>query len=199
MKDASEIVIDVKARALERPKFSLVSNRFGRKGTVFLLLDHSSSMADGQKLLQLKRGALRFFAEAYARDYAVGIIGFANRAKCYLGATRNFYLFQKRLNDLFAGGNTAMTAALRLGGRKLRWRKGYRALFLITDGQPKYKENALLEAKLLRAKGIDIIAVGTVGADETFLQALHPKSELVNVSHLAEHMTRLGKALPKAK
>ncbi len=190
--------VTAKPAGLERQTFSLVSRRSALKGTIYLLLDHSSSMADGQKLVQVRRGALRFFAEAYARQYAVGMIGFAQTARCFLGASRDFYLFQKRLELLVPGGNTAMTDALRLGSRRLRWRRGYRALLLITDGQPMYKEYTLETARLIRAQGIDLIAIGTDGADEAFLRALNPQAELVGVRDLANSMSNIAKALPQA-
>lgn len=193
-------ILDVTAKPaeLEPRRFSLVGKRGPLKGTIYMLLDHSSSMADGQKLVQVRRGALRFFAEAYSRQYAVGMIGFAYTARCFLGASRDFYKFQKRLNLLVPSGNTAMTAALRLGAKRLRWRKGYRALLLITDGQPMDKDHALEAARLVRAQGIDLIALGTDGADEAFLRALNPQAELVSIRDLANHMNKLAKALPKA-
>ena len=200
MSESKELsIVDASAKSAQlekKPFFSLVSKRRRLKGTVYLLLDQSSSMADGQKLPQLKRGALKFFAESWQRNYAVGIIGFANKAYCLLGATRNFYKFQKRLSLLMPGGRTAMSAAIRLGTWRLKWRKGHKVLFLITDGQPLYKEATLGAAALARAQGIELIVVGTVGADEAFLQALHPKPELIDVPDLAEGVADLVKELP---
>lgn len=197
MENPKVIEVASKPADLVMPSFSLAHKRAKLKGTVYLLLDHSSSMADGQKLTQLKRGAIRFFTEAYTRNYAVGMIGFSARAKCFLGASRNFYKFHKQLNLLTPIGRTAMTEALLLGTKRLRWRRGYKALFLITDGQPLYKEAALAQANIIRAKGIDLIAVGTDGADEAFLRALHPKAALVNVTNLADSVANMAKTLPE--
>lgn len=198
MPDADDNILELQASVstLEPRGFALLSKRAQLKGTVFLLLDHSASMADGQKWLQLKRGALRFFAEAYSREYAVGMIGFADTARCFLGASRNVYLFQKRLNELSPSGSTAMTAALRLGAQRLQGRKGYKALLLITDGQPTYKEHALEAARLVKAQGIELIAIGTDGADEGFLRALNPLAELVRARDLAAELANLARALP---
>ncbi|MCA9837307.1 MAG: VWA domain-containing protein [Trueperaceae bacterium] len=200
MADAKGTILEVVAKPapLEPRRFSLVSKRSPLKGTVYLLLDHSSSMADGQKLIQVKRGALRFFAEAYRRQYAIGMIGFAQTARCFLGATRNFYRFQKGLEHLQPGGSTAMSAAMRLGSKRLRWRRGYRALLLITDGQPMYREHTLELARLIRAQGIELIALGTDGADQDFLRALNPQAELVGVRDLANQLSQLARSLPEA-
>jgi Mg-chelatase subunit ChlD len=160
---------------------SLVHRRQTVMGTVYLLLDCSASMGSDGKLEQLKRGSLRFFAEAWQRDYAVGAIDFGSRAFCLLGATRNFYHFQKQIMRLGADGRTAMDSAIRLGTWRLRFKRGYRAMILITDGQPDYPEATLQAAMVARRLGIELIAVGTSGADEAFLASLTPRPELANV------------------
>jgi molecular chaperone DnaK len=174
------------ASTLVRRETALAHSRQKVRGTVYLLLDCSASMASDGKLEQLKRGSLRFFAEAWQRDYAVGAIDFGSRAFCLLGATRNFYTFQKRIMNLGADGRTAMDSAIRLGTWRLRFKRGYRAMILITDGQPDYPEATLQAANIARRLGIDLIAVGTSGADEAFLASLTPKPELANVVEVRE-------------
>lgn len=180
-------ILDVQPdTALVRKSSDLVSRRERVRGTVYLLLDTSYSMSSHGKLEQLKRGSLRFFSEAWRRDYEVGAIDFGSRAYCLLGATRNFYTFQKRIMYLGADGRTAMDSAIRLGTWRLRFKPGYRAMILITDGQPDYPEATLQAALVARRLGIDLIAVGTSGADETFLASLTPKPELANVVDVKE-------------
>lgn len=185
---------------LVKQETALVHRRQRVKGTVYLLLDCSASMAIDGKLEQLKRGSLRFFAEAWQRDYAVGAIDFGSRAFCLLGATRNFYSFQKRIMGLGADGRTAMDSAIRLGTWRLRFKRGYRAMILITDGQPDHPEATLRAANIARRLGIDLIAVGTSGADEAFLASLTPKPELVNVvdvKDLENTIADAARGLPK--
>ncbi len=184
---------------LAKPDSSLVHRRHKVKGTVYLLLDCSASMGSDGKLGQLKRGSLRFFAEAWQRDYAVGVIDFGSRAGCLLNATRNFYHFQKQIMRLGADGRTAMDSAIRLATWRLRFKRGYRAMILITDGQPDYPEATLQAATIARRLGIDLIAVGTSGADEAFLASLTPKPELVNVvdvKQLEEGIVATARGLP---
>jgi Mg-chelatase subunit ChlD len=180
-------ILDVQPEtALVKKSSDLVSRRERLRGTVYLLLDTSYSMSSHGKLEQLKRGSLRFFTEAWGRGYAVGAIEFGSRACCLLGATRNFYTFQKRIMYLGADGRTAMDSAIRLGTWRLKFKRGYRAMILITDGQPDYPEATLQAATVARRLGIELIAVGTSGADEAFLASLTPKPELVNVVDLKE-------------
>ena len=148
------------------------------RGTVYLLLDQSTSMAYGGKLEQVKRGALRFFYEAYTRGYAVGIIGFGSGASCLLEAGRDVYRFEQCLAGLRPDGRTAMASALYLSLRRQRFRAGARAVILITDGQPNDKAATLRAARLVRAAGIELVAVGTSGADHAFLTSLTPRPEL---------------------
>lgn len=187
--------------ALVQRDTALVHRRQKVRGTVYLLLDCSASMASDGKLEQLKRGSLRFFAEAWQHDYAVGAIDFGTRAFCLTGATRNFYYFQKRIMSLGADGRTAMDSAIRLGTWRLRFKRGYRAMILITDGQPDYPEATLQAAIIARRLGIDLIAVGTSGADEVFLASLTPKPELASVvdaRQLEEEIVTTVKALPRS-
>ena len=178
----------------------LVSRRLRVRGTVYLLLDHSTSMAYEGKLAQVKQGALRFFGEAWLRGYAVGAVGFSSTATCVMGASRDFHTFQKRLLPLRADGRTAMAAAIRLAAWRLRWRRGNRVIVLITDGQPNSREATLQAAATARAAGIELIAVGTSGADEAFLASLTPKPELVSwvaEAELSEGIAAAARALPE--
>jgi Mg-chelatase subunit ChlD len=172
--------------SLTKKSSDLVSRRGEVRGTVYLLLDCSASMSSHGKLEQLKKGSLRFFAEAWQRNYAVGAIDFSSRAGCLLGATRDFYRFQKQIMRLYADGRTAMDSAIRLGTWRLRFRRGYRAMILITDGQPDYPEATLQAARVAQRLGIELIAVGTAGANEAFLSSLTPKPELVTMVEMKQ-------------
>ncbi|MDZ7706579.1 MAG: VWA domain-containing protein, partial [Trueperaceae bacterium] len=94
---------------------ALVPRRRNLQGTVYLVLDHSTSMGDPGKMEQLRRGALRFFLEAVQRDYAVGAVAFAGGAETITGASLNAHRFWKRLHGLRPYGRTAMASGLRLG------------------------------------------------------------------------------------
>lgn len=148
-------------------------------GTVYLLVDCSASMGDGNKLLQAKIGVVRFAVKAWKRHYAVGLIRFSSHASCLLGARMASPRFQRCLTSLTAEGGTAMAGAIDLAVRRLVRCKGGKIICLITDGKPDDRQATLGSARLARAKGIQIIAVGTDGADEGFLAALTAQKELV--------------------
>ena len=168
------------------------------RGTVYLLLDHSASMADKGKMEGLISGSLRLFVEARKHEYAVGAIGFANRAHLLSRASCDAAHFGSRLSTLEPHGRTAMAQALRLATRQLRRRRGDKVIMLVTDGMPDSREAVLDEARLARMQGITVIAVGTGHADEAFLAALTPKPELavkVEPGQLQETMGNAVKAL----
>lgn len=169
------------------------------RGTVYLLLDHSASMADKGKMEGLISGSLRLFAEARKREYAVGAIGFANRAHLLSRASSDVVRFRSQLSTLAPHGRTAMAQALRLATRQLIRRRGEKVIMLVTDGMPDSREAALDAARLARMHGITVIAVGTGHADEAFLAALTPKPELaakVEFGQLAETIGDASKMLP---
>ena len=169
------------------------------RGTVYLLLDHSASMADPGKMAGLTRGALRLFTEARKRQYAVGIVGFAHRAQLLLGATCDAARFETQLKTLEPHGRTAMAQAIRLATRHLRRRRGDKVMLLVTDGMPNSRAATLEAARLARAEGITVVAIGIGHADEAFLASLTPKPELavkVALGELEETLGDAAKVLP---
>ncbi len=170
---------DTAASPARRVVDALVGRRARLTGTVYLCLDLSASMADPGKMPQLLRGSIRFFYEAWRRNYAVGVIGFGSTARVLSGATRNPYRFQRSITGLMPNGRTAMARALRMAAGRLR--SGRRVILLITDGMPDSREATLDAAAAARAAGIRVIAVGTGQADEAFLSALTPRPELARV------------------
>lgn len=163
---------------LRRTVAALVPRRQDLRGTVYLVLDHSTSMGDPGKMPQLQQGAMRFFLEAVPRGYAVGAIGFADRARLIGGAGVDAHRFWRRLRTLRPYGRTAMAAGLRMALFRLGWRGGNRVIVLITDGMPDDRESTLEAARLARARGVTLIPIGTGDADHAFLASLAGRPEL---------------------
>jgi Mg-chelatase subunit ChlD len=151
-------------------------------------------MADADKLPQAKRGTLKFFLEAWQRDYAVGVITFASRAWCLLSAGKSIYALVRRLERVEPNGRTAMASAVTMAVRRLRRRRGQRRIVLITDGMPDSREATLFAVRRARSLGIEVIAVGTDGADWNFLAALTPRPELAVKVPNAELESAIGAA-----
>jgi Mg-chelatase subunit ChlD len=157
---------------------ALVPRRRDLRGTVYLVLDHSTSMADPGKMDELRNGALRFFLEAVQRDYAVGAVAFAGAAELISGAGLDAHRFWRKLHALRPYGRTAMAAGLRLGLFRLRFRMGRKVLILITDGVPDDRRATLEAARVARARGVTLIPIGTGNADHDFLASLSGRPEL---------------------
>lgn len=169
------------------------------RGAVYLLLDTSASMADRGKMAGLLNGSLRLFAEARRQDLAVGVVEFASRTHLLLRASCDEPRFRTCLKALAPGGRTAMAPAIRLATRLLRGRRGEKTILLVTDGQPDDPAATLDAARLARAQGVTLIAIGTDGADEAFLAALTPKPELavkVEPGRLESAIVDTAKRLP---
>ena len=187
---------------MRRVADALVGRRMRLAGTVYLCLDLSASMGDPGKMPQLVRGSVRFFYEAWRRDYAIGLVGFGSKTRVLTGATRNPHRFQRCMTGLEPNGRTPMAGALHLAAARLRFRRGRRVILLITDGMPDSREAALDAAAAARAAGMTVIAVGTDGADEAFLSSLTPRPGLARVvggeafgeaiGEAGEHLDRSG-------
>lgn len=180
---------------------SLVPRRQNLRGTVYLVLDHSTSMGDPGKMEQLRQGALRFFLEAVQRDYAVGAVAFAGAPELVTGAGLNAHRFWRKLHALRPYGRTAMASGLRLGLGRLRFRGGRKVLVLITDGMPDDRAATLDAARLARARGVTLIPIGTGEADHAFLASLTGRPELarhVPADRLAGAIADVAQGLDEA-
>lgn len=163
---------------VRRAVSALVPRRLDLRGTVYLVLDHSTSMADPGKMAQLRNGSIRFFLTAVGRGYAVGAVSFAGRAGLLSGASLNAHRFWRRIHELRPYGRTAMERGLALASARLARRGGRRVIVLITDGMPDDREATLQAARSARAQGITLIPIGTGNADRAFLDTLAGRPEL---------------------
>lgn len=204
MTSSDDLVVPARATRTGVPAWvaaagDLVAPSGGRAGTVYLVLDHSTSMGDPGKMAQLRRGALRFFLEAVRRDYAVGAVRFASDTGILVGAGIDAHRFWKRLHDLVPYGSTAMAEGIALTTSRFRHRAGDRVMILITDGVPDDAWRAVAAARRARALGITLIAIGTGNADRDFLATLTGRPELSTLvtteglaGALSERAERLG-------
>lgn len=139
--------------------------------TVFLLLDCSGGIA-GSKMLQAQQGAADFAKSAIAQTYAVGIIRFSDRATFVTLPIKFLEPTVEVLHALTASGSTNMTEALELSLSHMGTIPGYRAIVLVTDGQPDDPTTALAAAQKVAAAGIHVMTIGTDDADLQFLARL---------------------------
>ena len=171
-----------------------------RGGSVYLVIDSSGSMA-GQKIAQAKNGALDFAGEALAKRYAVGLISFSSAATHICEPREEVSHVQRHLAGLEPGGSTNMAAGIELATAKLKGKPGPLAMVVITDGMPDDEEAALTAARDAKNCGIDVITVGTDDADQSFLQKLASRDDLVVLvarEELGKAITSAAKMLPEA-
>jgi Mg-chelatase subunit ChlD len=146
-------------------------------GTVWALLDTSSSMG-GAPINEAKRGLEQFCAEVASRGFQVGVIAFNSSASVVAPVTANPGQLAASIQELEAEGGTAMAEAISLATKQLANVSAERIIFLVTDGEPNDRKATLAAARWARAADIEILTLGTEGADFAFLQLLATRAGL---------------------
>ncbi len=145
---------------------------------VYLLVDCSGSMAEGNKLLQAKKGAIGFAEEAQRKEYSVGFIQFASHAEHVLEPQNELTGFNIKVEKLSASGSTNMAAAIQIARNNLLGRAGEKVICIVTDGMPDDKKATLEAANEIRTQGVEIMTIGTDDADKEFLEELATRKGL---------------------
>jgi molecular chaperone DnaK len=146
---------------------------------VYLVVDCSSSMG-GSNIIQAKTGAMEFAKEAVKKGYSIGLISFDSEAQLLSAPRRQLSEIQEHVNALRAEGSTNMSDAIDLAATRLGT-TGVRVMVLVTDGEPDSVSAAEKAASRAKAKGIDIIAVGTDEADYDFLKRIASRKNLATM------------------
>lgn len=168
---------------------------------VYLLIDCSGSMSGG-KLDQAKGGAIGFAEQARTKGYRVGIIAFADTATHVCEPQEEIRLIQSYVQRLDTDGGTDMAAGITLATAKLSDKPGNKAVVIVTDGVPNDRNATLEAAKNAQAQGIDIITIGTDGADSEFLKKVASRNDLsvmVRSADLEEGIASTTKLLPSGR
>jgi len=139
-------------------------------GLVYLVIDSSESMGEGDKLEQAKKGAIDFAKDAKTKGYSVGLIKFDSIATHLCEPQREISVLARYLRAIEAGNTTNMADAIHLAYQKLKDRKGSRVIVVVTDGMPDSEEDALETAKKAKNNKVDIITIGTDDADSLLLK-----------------------------
>lgn len=172
-----------------------------RGGVGYLLLDTSSSMS-GDKLDQAKRGTIEFAREARLSGYVFGLICFNTYASQRFGPEEDLAALREAIEPVEAQGSTNMSGAIVLARRRLRGREEDKAIVIATDGMPDSPEAALNKARETVSAGIDLITVGTDGANRNFLQMISSRDDLavtVDRTEFEEGITSTARMLPGGK
>ncbi|HUD11713.1 MAG TPA: vWA domain-containing protein, partial [Candidatus Saccharimonadia bacterium] len=144
---------------------------------VYLLIDCSSSM-EGNPMRQAKDGALHFADDSRERGYRVGLIRFADNANALQNPETGF---TDAVQSLVAFGTTNLAEAIDLAIEHLvREAVGQKVMCVVTDGMPDSERKALAQARRAAQNDIQIMVIGTSGADRKFLAKLATASSLSN-------------------
>ncbi|HEV2844794.1 MAG TPA: VWA domain-containing protein, partial [Thermoanaerobaculia bacterium] len=145
-----------------------------------LLLDTSSSMAEGNRLDAAVQGALRFFQQVLTPKDRAAVITFADQPNLAVRFTNQEPVLSGGLSGLKADGNTALYDSLIYALYYFGGVKGKRALIVLSDGKDegsRYQFDDALE--YARRSGV---AIYTVGID----LASRENDVRVKLSRLAE-------------
>ncbi len=167
---------------------------------VILAVDCSGSM-DGDKIRQARRGALEFGHDAVRRGYIVGVLKFSSESATVVIFPPSAALepFGASLERLKPGGSTAMAGGIDLAVTQISGRPGS-VICIVTDGEPNSQKETIASAAKARAKGIEIMAVGTDDADWKFLSQIVSRKELatkVDRPQFRAQIASMAKNLPQ--
>jgi Mg-chelatase subunit ChlD len=154
-----------------------------------LLIDTSPSMEDSFKIEQAREGAIEFAQSALARGVSTALAIFAGKAMMVCDPMTDIERFTHKIRKIgdwtreyVAGEGTDIAAGLTLANRFAN-HFPLKTVVIVTDGQPQDKESALIAAKNLRSRNIEIVCIGTDDADRNFLKRLAGKTgKAVHVS-----------------
>lgn len=169
-------------------------------GLVYLVVDCSVSMGEGNKLSQAKRGTINFAKEARNKGYLTGLIKFESSATHLCEPLRDVSVLEKEVERINIGGSTNMADAIHIATERLKTKKGLPVIVITTDGMPDSREKALYEAERAKKVGIDIITVGTDDADKDFLRKLASRTNLgvkVSREQFGKGISSVTKMLPQ--
>lgn len=168
-------------------------------GIVYLVIDCSGSMGDGDKIEQARRGASGFSRDAKDKGYSVGIISFDSDTRQLLDPQDDLNKIDAALYKLYANNSTNMAAGIKLATEKLKNCTLEKVMCIITDGQVDDRQMAIDAAEEAKHKNIDIMTIGTDDADEEFLKLIATRSELsvkVARTQLESGIASMAKMLP---
>ena len=151
---------------------------------VALVIDRSGSMK-GQKIAKARDAALMAIDRLERMDTA-SVVVFDHRVNTLVSARRvnDHYYFKRRINEVSAGGRTAIHAAVEAAARELRrnMRPGQPSrIILMSDGQANVGPRRPFEfSELGRRLGSDGISVTTIGLGRGYNEDL--MSQLASAS-----------------
>lgn len=154
---------------------------------VALLIDTSGSMADDNKIQEVKRAAMSY-VDGQDKQVSIALVSFATDATVSTPPTTDAGALKAAISGLSATGATNMAEGLQAAASTLEdTSNAGRTILLFTDGVPGSnaepaevaKPRTLAAAETIRNAGTQIVAIGTEDADTDFLAQVTGSRDLV--------------------
>ncbi len=139
--------------------------------SVVQAIDVSGSM-HGPPLEEAKQAAMAFVKKSDLAHMSVGLVEFGSNARKCIDPIQNARSIEKAIKQLAISGSTNMMDGIVEAHAMLGSAEDPRFIILLTDGYPDDPGGAIRAADAAKADGIDIITIGTGGADEEYLRKL---------------------------
>jgi len=156
-----------------------------------LLIDGSASMGDSKKRFATD-GAIAFAQGALEKNYSVGVVGFASNARLICKPTTDLERIRKACGCWPVSGGTFICAGLN-AAVNLGLEPGD-VVVVVTDGACGQPDETLSIASRLKARKIEILAIGTDDADQSFLQRLASRPDLGLKVEVGKFASAIGDA-----
>ena len=195
--DAQRDEFRVSEDGLDRPilRFDAPITRELRPTTLVMVVDHSGSMMENNKLVDLKR-AVATFLEDLPKGSKVAVIAFSSEVELICPLTDNYEQVQSAVDSLEANGGTryydAVTAALDL----LSTQTGRRAVLALTDGKDARSLEATLRSTIVEARRLNL-PVHTLGFGNAREMAVQELSRLAEETRGQHYLARDAASLRK--
>lgn len=168
------------------------------RAIAYLLIDTSGSMF-GEKIDQVKKGALDFAKTALKKGYLVGLVKFDSYAALLCEPTASFSLILAKTGELEADGGTNLAPALTIVSQKLTGCRSRQVIVVATDGGPGDPVGCLQIAEKMKKDGVEILAISTTDANRDFLSKLVSRNGLnlqVEGNEFRKGMDAIARKLP---
>lgn len=158
------------------------------KVDVFLTVDLSGSMS-GEPIKEAKKAMKKFVDEMDSRFTRIGLIPFANIAKCNLHPTDDYASVKHAIDQLeitgeYGYGNSAQPFDIsyeKLVGSSA----DIKYIVVLTDGLWSYSDKAIAAAKRCHEMNIEVMALGFGSADHDFLKKIASTDAYASLTNLA--------------
>jgi uncharacterized protein YegL len=147
---------------------------------VCLLIDCSGSMEERPRGAKSKFDEVKEAAKAFVEENVskgeIAVVGFGSQALSAARLSTDAPKLTSAIENLQVMGGTAMDLGLRMAAEQFSSRPNFsRYIFLFTDGLPDSRQSTIDVAKQVKSqpdRPIEVVAVGTDGADLAFLAEL---------------------------